>query len=716
MARPAIERELGARSMSFRRFTIRLRAETRDDLGDCPRGGSPDQHVVNLSLATAWRFVLTLKFKIVALAVTTGVLSAFGTAALLIRNTQQSVERVVLAAAADDRERAAAMLSSQVSVLRDALMATARLLPPEAWGDGELMDRYLLDKPAMHLMFASLYTITPNGQTFSRVERGQLSAELPFVAEREYFIRATASDQPVISKVIMGKVLKVPLVVVAMPAFSSTGKLLGVVAGSVPIGSASLFSEIRSSSQSAGGLDLIIDRDGRVIAHPDESRIMKRAEDEPGLKTVVQAWLAAGSPIDTEGVATVEGGNVVSRTGIPLSDWVSIRVTPAALAFAPVAEARATALPAAAVAGLGAGLLAGLLAYAMTRPISRLQARAVSLLRGDGSVSSWPEDVGEVGELSNAFRHVVEQRERRQTEVQALLKQLEAVLDHAEVGITLTRNGRFELVSQQFCQIFRCDKADAVGQATRMIYANDEAFAALVRQAQPAFLEHGAFDVELELVRRTGQVFWARMRGRAVAPGDVAQGTIWTIEDVTAAKEHRERLTYASTHDALTGLLNRAAFEDLLGRAGASADAEPFCALFIDLDRFKQVNDTGGHAAGDALLRDVADVLMKHVRRSDVVARLGGDEFAVLLPACPAVQALYIANKLCTAVTAYGLDWDGDRYSVGASVGLVSVKDGGTSAANVLRAADSACYEAKRRGRNRVEVFDLSDQAELRSA
>jgi diguanylate cyclase (GGDEF)-like protein/PAS domain S-box-containing protein len=516
--------------------------------------------------------------------------------------------------------------------------------------------------------------------------------------------------------VLLGKVLQVPLVVLAVPVSGSDGKLLGMVTGTVPVGSASLFSEVRSSSPGTGGLELIIDREGRVIAHPAESRVMQLAHGEPGLQNVVPAWMAEGSPIDTQGVATIEGDHVVSRTGIPLTDWVTIRITPSAVAFAPVAEARAAALPAAGWAGLAAGLIAGVLAYAMTRPISRLQARAVSLLDEDASPSQWPADTGEVGELADAFRHVVEQRERRQTEVQALLQQIEAVLDHAEVGIALTRNGRFELVSRQFCQIFRCEKAHAIGQATRMIYASDEAFAALVKQAQPAFLERGAYDGELELMRRPGQVFWARMRGRAVVAGDMAQGTIWTIEDVTAAKEQRERLTYASSHDALTALMNRAAFEDLLGQAAATAEAEPFCALFVDLDRFKQVNDTGGHAAGDALLRDVAQVLSQHVRRSDTVARLGGDEFAVLLPACPREQALAIAEKLCAAVIAYGLVWEGARYSVGASVGLVAVAGGVTSAADVLRAADSACYEAKRRGRNRVEVFENFGLADLPAA
>jgi diguanylate cyclase len=305
----------------------------------------------------------------------------------------------------------------------------------------------------------------------------------------------------------------------------------------------------------------------------------------------------------------------------------------------------------------------------------------------------------------------VHQREQRQTEVQALLAQLEAVLDHAEVGIALTRDGRFELVSRHFCHVFRCEKHDAVGQTTRMIYASDEAYTALAIRARPSFMAHGTFDGELKLMRRSGQEFWARMRGRAVVAGDMAQGTIWTIEDVTAAREQRDRLTFASTHDALTGLANRAAFEEQLEHATRASAQTPFCALFIDLDRFKQVNDTGGHAAGDALLRDVAQLIAAKVRRSDLVARLGGDEFAVLLHNCPEAQGHDLAEAIRLAVCAYQLTWEGLTFTVGTSIGLVVVRGDQASAADVLRAADAACYAAKRLGRNRVEAHEVRTTA-----
>ena len=114
--------------------------------------------------------------------------------------------------------------------------------------------------------------------------------------------------------------------------------------------------------------------------------------------------------------------------------------------------------------------------------------------------------------------------------------------------------------------------------------------------------------------------------------------------------------------------------------------------------------DTGGHAAGDALLRDVAHQLFAQVRKSDTVARLGGDEFAVQLSQCPLSQARGIAEKLRAAADAYQLVWEGTSFSVGASIGLAPVDASYTTAADVLRAADAACYAAKQQGRNCMAV------------
>jgi diguanylate cyclase len=659
------------------------------------------------------RWAKTLKFKIVVIAVVTGVVSALGTTHLVLLKTQAEIERLLLRNDAGDSERTAALLANKLDMLQLALGAVARQATPDKWQGHDSMTRFLVDKPAVIALFDSVFAMNVDGNMIAHVVKDNTQAGLANLADREYFQRTLKTDQPVISKPVVGKVNKLPIVVIAVPVLAADGKVIGVVAGSLQLRSSSLFSDLAGTGHAEGSRTLVMERSGSLLVHADPARVLGNAADEPGLAEVFARWHDSGSPIDTQGSASLSDGHLVSMAGIPASDWVLVRLTPQALALAPLAAARHTAWRAAAGVGLVAALLAGVLAWAMTRPISRLRARAEKLLSDTGmSNEGWPRQSGEVGELALAFQHVVEQRQQRQSETQAMLHQLEAVLDHAEVGIALTRDGQFELVSRQFCRIFRSEKQHLIGQATRLIHASDEAYQALSERARPAFMEHGAFDGELELIRRSGQTFWAHMRGRAVVAGDRSQGTIWIIEDVTEVREQRERLAWTSSHDSLTGLANRPAFEVLLERATANAAKAPFCALFIDLDRFKHVNDTGGHAAGDALLRDVASELAGQVRKSDTVARLGGDEFAVLLSDCPLGQAELIAEKLRAAVVAYELLWEGQRFGVGASIGLVPVDASYATAADVLRAADAACYAAKKQGRNCVAVHGSTPVAD----
>ena len=649
------------------------------------------------------RWVNTLKFKIVAMAVLAGVLSAVVTTQFVLATTKTDMLRLLLQNESDNRERTAAMLANKLDMLQTTLTAVARKVRPEMWQDRQAMTHFLVEKPAINMLFDNVVAARADGTMLVRLDKGEPTAELPNIADREYFQRALKTDQPVVSQPVVGRISKIPIVIIAAPVLSADGKVAGIIGGTLALGSSSLFSDLGGADQRDGSRSLVMNRAGVLLAHPDPARVLGQAAAEPGMAAVFAQWHDAGSPIDTRGVATLSGAHLVSMAGIPMSDWVLVHLTPQAIALQPVVAAQRTAWRAAAGVGLVAAVLAGILAWYLTRPISKLRARAEKMLSQEGSSSEgWPKGRGEVGALALAFQRVVEQRQRKQGETQALLQQLEAVLDHAEVGIALTRNGRFELVSRHFCHIFRFDKQHAIDQPTRMIYASDEAARAMSARAQPAFMEHGAFDGEVELMRRSGQLFWAQMRGRAVVPGDQSQGTIWTVEDITEARELRERLTWTSSHDSLTGLANRPAFEVLLEHATARAATEPFCALFIDLDHFKQVNDSGGHAAGDALLRDVAHELAAQVRHTDTVARLGGDEFAVLLCRCPLAQALDIAEKLRSAVVDYRLVWENQTFSVGASIGLVSVDASYGSAADVLRAADAACYAAKQQGRNCV--------------
>ncbi|PLX76089.1 MAG: hypothetical protein C0607_06025 [Azoarcus sp.] len=168
--------------------------------------------------------------------------------------------------------------------------------------------------------------------------------------------------------------------------------------------------------------------------------------------------------------------------------------------------------------------------------------------------------------------------------------------------------------------------------------------------------------------------------------------------------EATSKLAYQALHDPLTGLPNRRAFEQALEtavtRSRRSGDHATLC--FIDLDRFKIVNDSCGHAAGDELLQNIARLIRQRVRTGDLISRIGGDEFALILHECSPADARGLAESLREVVSTYRFHWEERRFTVGASIGLVRIDGRTSSASDLLVAADLACYAAKKAGRNQV--------------
>jgi diguanylate cyclase (GGDEF)-like protein/PAS domain S-box-containing protein len=197
--------------------------------------------------------------------------------------------------------------------------------------------------------------------------------------------------------------------------------------------------------------------------------------------------------------------------------------------------------------------------------------------------------------------------------------------------------------------------------------------------------------------------------------GQVA-GCVVIFHDVSELRGLAREMSYQASHDALTGLVNRAEFERRLEAALDSARGEGVghVVCYLDLDRFKIVNDTGGHIAGDNLLREVGALLKQRLRDSDTVARVGGDEFAMLLAGCPLDKAQQIAEDVVHTVANHAFAWQDRTFDIGVSVGLVEVGKDSGSAESVLSAADSACYVAKQQGRGRTHVYSTRDEVTAR--
>jgi diguanylate cyclase (GGDEF)-like protein/PAS domain S-box-containing protein len=192
--------------------------------------------------------------------------------------------------------------------------------------------------------------------------------------------------------------------------------------------------------------------------------------------------------------------------------------------------------------------------------------------------------------------------------------------------------------------------------------------------------------------------------------GDII-GAVLVLRDVTEAREMQRKLLWQANHDSLTGLINRRAFEERVSRALSSKRAAEFptSILYIDLDHFKAVNDSAGHAAGDELLRQLGHLMQTRMRDADLLARLGGDEFGVMLVSCPPQVAEKIAHVLQESVAGFSFVWDGRHYQVGASIGVVHVPPHWASLDECLAAADAACYQAKQNGRNEIVVHQRTE-------
>jgi diguanylate cyclase (GGDEF)-like protein/PAS domain S-box-containing protein len=229
-----------------------------------------------------------------------------------------------------------------------------------------------------------------------------------------------------------------------------------------------------------------------------------------------------------------------------------------------------------------------------------------------------------------------------------------------------------------------------------------------LHKGQPVELGRSAI-----LIRRNGgtssvELSIAPMRDRT----GKSNGSVIVIHDVSEARKMAEEMRFLATHDTLTGLVNRGEFERRLSEAIQSACSNEFqyALCYLDLDRFKVVNDTAGHVAGDELLIQLTALLKSKVRNSDTLARLGGDEFGVLLHSCPLEKASQIAESIRRLVKEFRFVWESKTFEIGASIGVIAITAQSGELKEILSAVDTACYLAKEQGRNRIHIFRPGDE------
>ena len=604
--------------------------------------------------------------------------------------------------------RTASVLSRRVIDLQVALQATAARIDAATLADNTRLAGFMESQPVLRGLFANLFATTPDGQMQLYADAAGLRRPAVNLHDREYFKRTVAEQRAIISEPVPGRVSSEPVIVFTAP-LRADGKLIGVLGGALRLASRDLLGDLVDgidADPEAAAVTIVTDGLGRILAHPTRARLLQTLASERRLSQAFAAWVEAGSAAEPAGMNLPQADELVSAAGVAGTDWVVWRAIPQAELLAPLRAARRHALWWAGGLIVAVSLSTLVLLWWLLRPLTQLEHRAQHLFDGSQDAhAGWPEPGGELGRLARVLRHVGAERAQLEAFNTGLLQKLGSVMGAAPVGICFTRAQRFELVSAEFCRLFGRAEHEFVGQPTRLIYASNADFEAIEPKLNEAFNEGESYVGEWELLRSDGTHFWGCLRGSPVDQVDREAGTIWTLNDIGDDIRERERLEWSATHDGLTGLANRKALDQRLKAVfDAMPRSVPAAIVMIDLDHFKPVNDSAGHAAGDAVLKAVAAAIVSHVRASDLVVRMGGDEFALLLERCSPEVAMRIAENVRAAVAALALPWQARTLGVGASVGVAALVAETRDAASWLADADAACYEAKANGRNVVRA------------
>lgn len=309
-------------------------------------------------------------------------------------------------------------------------------------------------------------------------------------------------------------------------------------------------------------------------------------------------------------------------------------------------------------------------------------------------------------ELSQTRRQLRTAREQSLSDLESIRRRFALAMHHAPIGMALVGlDGSFLDVNPALCHIVRYSPEELAGLTFQDITHPDDLASDLDLLQQLLMGEITNYRMDKRYIRKDGTTVWVELQVSLVRNGDgTPEHFVSQIVDIDDRREEYASLSFKAHHDPLTGLVNRSGLLAALHRLDmANSDGtHPFAVIYCDIDGFKLVNDRAGHAAGDALLREIAGRISHAVRSGDTVARIGGDEFIVALDRTPDVPAaVAVADKIRAAV-ARPLAIAGITRQITISAGVASSLDGGSSPDDIVRRADEALYRAKREGRNRV--------------
>ncbi|MDY0747579.1 diguanylate cyclase [Paucibacter sp. R3-3] len=594
--------------------------------------------------------------------------------------------------------RTADILSHRLVNLQRAIQTAAHQLELRGLRTDEEYSRYLESKQVLRSLFSGLFVVSPLGEMRWLIDEASLRPVAVDLSKRSYIQRTLIEERPIISEPVRSLVSGEWIIILTVPMFDDDGKIMSILCGNLKLSSRELLDDVTEKSDAdADTLVLVTDSSGKVLAPSGRLEVLKNVAQEPRLSEAFKQWLAHGSSLEPSGLELPQPGEIVTAAGVPGADWLVWRATSESDLLRPLRDAKhyAVAWALALVSILSAMLLA-LLSWLLS-PLTALRRRVTRMAdREVAPGAGWPDCPGELGELSAALREGAIEQRRLEAEKAHLLKMLSSAVDSAPIGIAFVLDDKFELVSKGFCAVLGHDKSTLLGGSIDRIFDGGSP----PKRQSNGSVAIGGRSGEWLMRRADGTQFWGQLKCNPLDALDLSLGSIWTLSDITSQRDAQRELQWAASHDGLTSLANRKTFEHRVTRLVETLPRSlPAAIVYLDLDRFKPINDREGHAAGDAVLVAVARLLASVIRPGDLAARLGGDEFALLLERCDVDVALKIADKICAQISGLDVPWESRSLKIGASAGVAALTVTMADAAAWTNAADRACYAAKAAGR-----------------
>ncbi|WP_432822307.1 bifunctional diguanylate cyclase/phosphodiesterase [Trichloromonas sp.] len=598
-------------------------------------------------------------------------------------------------------------IDQKLDLAKKSLVVAAAQVSVADVADADSLQRFMDSKPEMLTTF-------DNGLFVFSMD-GKLAAESPFLPDRrgrdisfrEYFKTTVATARPHISKPYMSTHSPGhPAVMVTAPIVDPQGRMIAFLGGSIDLLGKNLLEELLHIKVGETGHLYLFAEDRTLIIHPDKSRIMKR--DVPvGMNKYFD--LAIEGFEGTEETVNSRGKRfLASFAHLQATDWILSANYPVSEAYAPLSKARAY-IGAAAVAGTAAVLaVAWLLMHGLTAPLLTIARHVSALPELSGEqklirISSQDE----IGTLAEAFNQMVSTLDRQQAALQESEINFRALADNAndgmliidELGDCVYANRRVAEISgyplehlpgSPVSELFCAGARQELLETCQRILAGH----ASLKPQELSIAHHSGVDVVVEVT--SGPTLW---KG--------APAVLLVMRDITLRKQAESEIQQLAYYDPLTSLPNRALLRDRLSQALVLADREQkhVGVMFLDLDRFKGVNDTLGHVAGDRLLGVVAGRLKACLRECDTVARLGGDEFVIVVTGIGQGRHPSALAEKILAMLAEPVLFEGQEIYTTGSIGIALYPADGGDVNELLKHADMAMYKAKEAGRNNFQFF-----------